>query len=301
MKVGRESLLESALNRLKGFDIRIVAKASIARQMRAHLKGKLGKAKAEFFCEPEGRDTAAAVGFGIRCSKALHPKWVAVVSADHWIPHTKAYQKFLQRVGTEIAKFPDALFVCGSSAASKPATMHSQLGWVVPKVGAENDFSFGTQCFVEKPSADRLKSLTAQGALINAGMFFGRWETFEAAFKAHYPEVLNSKVKYSSLERQPVDRAIFERFENVRVIPLGLQWEDLGTWEEWDRHGFGRAGASVKSAIEGAHVICRTSTLKQVSVVSRQDLVIIEEEGQLLILDRKEAAQLKTHLERMGE
>src|SRR5437870_5493400 len=78
LKVDGKTLLQHAIERLEGFEIRIVCNSSIARQIEESFL-KDGLKVPQFAIEPEGRDTAAAVGFGIRSAANSRPSWVAVL------------------------------------------------------------------------------------------------------------------------------------------------------------------------------------------------------------------------------
>jgi len=107
-----------------------------------------------------------------------------------------------------------------------------------------------------------------------------------------------------------VDKAIFEKFSNVRVFPFSLSWEDLGTWEDWFRFG----PASVKSpsstkVLKGKtrirvaknspfkRLLISTPHFKEVSVFGLSDLAVIEEGDKLLIMPLSETQNLKKFLE----
>lgn len=298
LKINNNCLLDEALGRLHGLETFVVTNASIAKQIRASfLKDK--KKAPLFILESEGRDTAAAVGWGLREGARIfrsEPDFVAVLSADTWMPETRHFRKFLNRVKAEIKKFPDSLFVVGSPQSTKPQNTHGQFGWILPHADSSS-FSMPVRRFVEKPQESVLTTLRSSGALINAGMFFGKWETFMKAYAAYYPDVLKKNVVYKKLERQPVDRAIFEKFESVRVCPLELRWEDLGTWEDWFTHV--SEGEAVRHCTD--RVFVRTSRFQKVYCLGVKDLAVIEEGGKLLIMPLSKTRDLKNYLAEIGE
>jgi mannose-1-phosphate guanylyltransferase len=296
LKVGNSFLLQQAIERLKGFHIKIVANPEIADHIRSAFEAE-NLSVPDFILEPEGRDTAAAVGFGLRCSEKEAFDWVAVLSADHWMKESPAFVDFLLGVEQEVTKFPDALFVGGSPSKSKEKAAHSQFGWVVPKK-EKRAKSFPVKVFVEKPSGAKLQSVRRQGGLINAGMFFGKFDTFLRAFRKYYPEVLNSEIPYSSLKRMPVDRAIFEKFEYVRVLPLGLRWEDLGTWSDWFHIvGKGQGFGGVK--IGSKNVLISSDFDFTVYSFDNEDLAIVQSGKRILVMPLSKSKNLKDYLEKL--
>lgn len=293
LKVRGKFLLQEALERLKKFDTYIVTNAEIAADIKKAFR--IAKLRVpQFIIEPMGRDTAAAVGFGIReAAKKENYSWAAILSADTYMPKTKDFRNFLQIIEKSIRAHPKSLFVAGSHSETKPEHSHSQFGWILPNRENGNDASRSVSKFVEKPEGETLKAVRSDGALINAGMFFGRVETFLNAFKTHYPDVLiATKQSYKNLQRQPVDKAIFEKYESVRVVPLDLQWEDLGTWEDWFQH-IGE-GKGIRKRAD--RVFVSTESL-EVHAYGVNDLVIIESNGKLLVMPLSEARKLKDYLE----
>ncbi|MBN8554725.1 MAG: NTP transferase domain-containing protein [Deltaproteobacteria bacterium] len=309
LKVNGISLLEQSIRRLKGFDVYIVTNAQIAEEIRKAFRADRIKIPS-FIIEPEGRDTAAAVGYGIRMAekKRKHP-WVAVLSADQWMPDDRNFSKFLKNMQSEIQKFPDALFVGGSSASTKAPHSHSQFGWIAPQRTEKN--SSAVKKFVEKPKGTLLQKMRKSKALINAGMFFGRPEVFLKAYQKFYPEILSATPKnYYQLKRQPIDRAIFENYSKVRVIALPMRWEDLGTWEDW----FTNVGTQVstKNSVKskkmkvstGAQIRCKKVLISadedfEIFGFDLEDLAIIQSGSKLLVMPLSKTRDLKNYLENL--
>lgn len=302
LKVKGKFLLQEALERLKGFDNYIVTNSEIAAQIKKAFKRAKLKVP-QFIIEPTGRDTAAAVGFGIReATRKKKYSWVSILSADTWMPEwadrSKGFSNYLNRVELAIQLNPEALFVAGSSSTTKAQESHSQFGWILSssadsaESNAGHDYSRTVSKFVEKPEGSALESLRIQGALINAGMFFGKAETFLKAYEQFYPEVLRAtKSSYKNLVRAPVDKAIFEKYSNVRVVPLDLQWEDLGTWEDWYKH----IGEGEAVRVNSDRVFVGAESL-EVHAYGLKDIAIIESAGRLLVMPLSQARKLKDYL-----
>lgn len=289
LKKDGKFLLQDAIERLDGFDIRIVTNASIAVEIKSTFLAA-GLETPKFIIEPEGRDTAAAVGFALKESQSDSHPWVAVLSADHWMPESKKFSSFLKDVEAAVKKNPDSLFVAGSPRTSKNPKTHFQFGWIAPrpktKATEKNDPSLAVESFVEKPSLAKLRNLYKKKALINCGMFFGNFKTFLKAYQKLYPQVLGSETPYSKLVRTPIDRAIFEKFESVRVIPFPLRWEDLGTWEDWYDHSSPRQ--------KGVYI--SSNSLNEISVFGLQDIAVVEDSGRLLVMPLSKTRNLKDYL-----
>lgn len=296
LKTNGKFLLALALERLKGFDSYIVCNQPIARQIRMAFRAQRLKVP-QFIIEPEGRDTAAAVGFGLSALRKKNPPWVAVISADHWVKENHLFPPFFKRVEQEVLRNPESLFVCGSLPETKESSAYSMFGWIVPK-GKSSGLSSEVKVFVEKPEGARLKNVRSRGGLINAGMFFGSYATFVEAFEKHYPDVMNSKVKYKNLPRIPVDRAIFEKFQNVRVIPLSIRWEDLGTWADWHRF----VGIDKKPStriLDSENVFAYSDEDHEIYSFANKNLAIIQSGSKILVMPLSRTQEMKQYLERL--
>lgn len=291
LEVRGKSLLEATLDRTSLFgEARVICNAEVAKSIRSFFRKKLKEAPA-FILEPEPRDTAAAVGFALRSLTKNPPEWVGVFSADQFFVEPKKFRKFLQAVLGELNKHPEHLFLAGSSMKTKAPELHSQFGWIQSEkiVGLR---SAKVKHFVEKPSGKTLQTLRRSEARINCGMFFGAYSVFEKAYSQHFPEALKGGRKFSSLPRLPIDRAIFEKFSDVRVLPMDLQWEDLGTWEMVSQFQFTQ---EYVSNIEKASFVLGES-LKEVFVFGNEPMGVIESQGRLAIFPLAESHRMKDFL-----
>jgi len=290
LKVAGKFLLQEALERLEGFDVFVVTNQKIANEIKKSFETE-GLKVPSFIIEAEPRDTAAAVGFALS-QVQLKPSWVAVLSADQWMPEGKAsFQSFLKDVDYEIAEHPDSLFVAGSPSDSKAPHSHSQFGWMIPET-EEGAKSFKVKQFIEKPNGEKLEEILKASGLINAGMFFGRWEVFMEAYKNFYPEVLDKDLKYSELKKLPIDKAIFENYEKVRALKLPVKWEDLGTWEDW----FKFVGSQKFFKAKSENCSAFTDSDFEVYTFGVSDLYIIQSGNKLLVLPESKSREMKDFL-----
>lgn len=296
LKAGTESLLEGALSRLSDFDSTyVVTNQKVAQDFSSYFETK-NKKTPSYLLEPEARDTAAAVGFALRELKGEKPDWVAVLSADQYLKDQRAFQAFLKKVEAEIQKFPNALFVSGSPAKTKLKDSHSSFGWILPekKSRSSKNFSLAVKKFVEKPKGQRLVSLRKAGGLINAGMFFGRYETFVKAYQELYPLVLKSDCDYSKLVKTPIDRAIFENYEEVRVFPFDLQWEDLGTWEMVAKH---LGSSDYKSSKTKSSFVWNEDSKIEIHLYGMNNIAVVNSGNKILVMPLSETSKLKDYLQ----
>lgn len=295
LEINGKSLLEQCIERARGCEVYIVADKKISQEVKRFFKNK-NKKPPQFIIEPDGRDTAAAVGFALRKLKKFQDANLAVLSADQWIPDKNGFQIFLKKVFQEIENFPESLFVAGSPAASKAAESHGQFGWMIRSTSTKS-LSSSVGKFVEKPKPAELRRLQQKRALINCGMFFGKLGTFVEAYHQYFPLPLKSNSNYSRIPRQPIDRAIVQNFRHVRAFRFPLKWEDLGSWEDWAEE---LAENTSYHSVDSKHNIVSIQNQNlECYVFGLQNICVIERENKLMIMNRKHSRQLKSYLDRL--
>ena len=137
-----------------------------------------------------------------------------------------------------------------------------------------------------------MRRLKKAGGRINAGMFFGRYETFMDAYKKHYPKVLEKRLSFSRLKKTPVDRAIFEKYKNVRVVDADFVWHDLGTWQDWKRF----VGTEGYKSAESKNCFVVGSKEDSIYIFGLSNLCVIRANGNLLVVPLDKSNQMKKYL-----
>lgn len=169
--------------------------------------------------------------------------------------------------------------------------------------------------FIEKPDAARASELVQSGdAFWNSGMFMFSAETFLEELRKHAPEIYGaaqsamaaaSKEAYrtwpdgGALDDCPsisIDYAVMERSDRIAVVPIELDWSDVGTWAAvYDLSAKNSEGNVVS---EGSHVIDGHGCLvrsegPRVVAIGVEDLVVIATPEEVLIVPRSEAQRVR--------
>src|SRR5688500_10931931 len=125
--------------------------------------------------EPEGRDTANAVGFPAAVLRKRDKDAVmAVVTADHVIEPVEVFQNSIRTAFDVVAKDPLALVTFGIV----PTHGHTGLGYIHRGAPLEQRGAYKVQAFKEKPdkpTADRY--VESERYYWNSGMFVWRCDT----------------------------------------------------------------------------------------------------------------------------
>lgn len=281
-----------------------------------------------FVIEPEGRNTAPAIGLAAIHLAARDPEArMAVLTADHHIGDTETFRRAVA-AALEVAK--DDYLVTLGITPTEPST---QFGYIEqgPELTTVDGFEvYRTERFIEKPQQERAEDMLAQGNYTwNSGMFMWKVSAILEEFRRQMPglhEALmrigsvlegittlesTARVEYErvlsevwpGIHKQSIDYGVMEMAHKVAVIPVDMAWLDIGTWSsmkvlfEQDQAG---------NAVRGDALLLDSRNLmvvggkRLIAVIGLEDLAIIDSEDALLICPqdrvgdvRKIVAQLK--------
>ncbi len=274
--------------------------------------------------EPEGRDTAACIGLAARVLGRLDPQAVAVaMPSDHVLSPVATYLEHLRAAEAALAAHPNALLVFGLQP-DRPAAGY---GWLRRGASAGTFAGrevFRLEAFVEKPQLDRARELLASGThLWNAGLFAFRPAAMDAAIARHLPELARGldalgpawgtrrweaelSARYGALPKTSIDFGVMEKVSGALLLPLPLQWDDVGAWDALARLLPSDAAGNVAQGdavlLDGRNLIVSASG-GVVAARGVSDLVIVHVPDATLVCRRDDAEGVKAlvaELERRG-
>jgi mannose-1-phosphate guanylyltransferase len=313
--IGGKSLLSIAWERLEGLvpsENRCVCAGDGWKELIR--KALPGLTDAQFFGEPEGRDTLNAIGY---CSAILNKKdpeaVIAVFTADHLIGPEDEFRKIIKK-GYETAEQNRDTLVTFGVVPTRPAT-----GFGYIKLGDSLDSrSRKVDRFVEKPEAMRAAIFLEAGPekyLWNSGMFVWKASVLLSAARKFVPESGGAfdrfaeaygspgfeqvlAEEYPKLKKISIDYAIMQSASadpsfTVAAVPLGIDWLDVGSWPAYgetcskDRDGNASGGAknifldssNCISVSDDPERLIAVLGLKNVIVVSTKDVVLVCDGG----------------------
>lgn len=205
--------------------------------------------------EPEGRDTANAVGFA---AAVIHKKdpdaIVAVVTADHVIEPVAKFSQSLEQAFEVVDQQPTALVTFGIV----PTDGHTGLGYIhrgeALEVTTPRTGSYRVLSFKEKPDKATADRYVESGRYYwNSGMFVWRCDTVLSELALHLPDSYRGLMKiaeawgtpqqdavlrdvYPKLPRISIDYAVMEPVSQgkgkaqVVTVEMPVQWLDVGSW-----------------------------------------------------------------------
>lgn len=195
------------------------------------------------------------------------------------------------------------------------------------------------QSFHEKPETETAEQYIQAGHYWNAGIFAWRPTVFNdvAADSALAPlqAALQNKTSdsvadaFTAIDSQSVDRAIFEQSEATAVVPTDMMWDDIGTWDAFDRLAVqdGLAGEDIDTKAvppqeEESHTTTREETVivgdvetevidgknniiagngGHVSTIGVSDLIVVTWDDRTLVVDKDDAQSVRTLVSKLRE
>ena len=124
-----------------------------------------------------------------------------------------------------------------------------ETGYGYLKSGNPLNEGYQLEHFVEKPDEKKAREYLESGDYTwNSGIFMSTSKVLLDAFRQHAPEMskvfedfrlsgadllnpVTVKALYQKVQDQSIDYAIMEHVQNAAVLPVSMQWSDLGSWE----------------------------------------------------------------------
>ncbi|MGM0689385.1 MAG: mannose-1-phosphate guanylyltransferase/mannose-6-phosphate isomerase [Bacillota bacterium] len=310
---GDKSLIQATIDRVRAAvseeKILVVTHVDQAGEIRRQL-GLSGMTKVRLLEEPQARNTAPAIGLAAwyLLQEEGPDAVMAVLPSDHLIPDREQFAGLLH-TGEAAAKAYGLV-----TFGIQPDYPETGFGYISCGEGLEHS-ACRVEKFVEKPDLETAETyLKDKRYLWNSGMFVFRVgalveqyhrllpEMHAALEQVDYKELSNLEPIYSGLEKISIDYGILERSEGVTVIPTGISWSDLGSWEAYyqlspvDKQGNYLKGRILPVDTENTMVI---SEARIIGAIGLKDLVVVDTDDALLVCDRKRAQDVKTIVDQL--
>jgi len=256
--------------------------------------------------EPFPRGSAAAIGMA---AEAIGPADVfLVLPSDH---HIADPAPLLGAIRTALRVAESGSLV---TFGIRPARAETGYGYI--RSGAEiADGVFEAQSFVEKPTKDVAEQLAASGAAYwNSGMFLFTARALLEELKQHAPDIRSATSAamagakeqggfirpdaeaLASCPATSIDYAVMEHSARIAVVPVELDWSDVGSWAAvYDLSAKDSDGNVVDS---GSHVLGGQGCLvrsdgPRVVAIGVDDLIIVATRDEVLVVPRSQAQRVR--------
>ena len=265
------------------------------------------------FGEPQGRDTANAVGLASAIIDQRDKEAViGVFTADHLIAPAERFTECVKLAFETVEKNADALVTFGITVRS-PETAFGYIRkgeQVAPGV-------FRVDQFTEKPDLIRAQRYAKSGDYFwNGGMFAWRATTILDELEQNLPVTHKGVVEiacewdtpkrpeklseiYPKLQKISIDFAVMERAREVFVVEMNCEWADVGSWSQLSavldsdsRENVTVAKSAVHLGSEGVTVVSEDDD-HLIATLGLKDLVIVHSRDATMVCKKRDAQALR--------
>lgn len=274
--------------------------------------------EANIIIEPSFKDTAAAIGYASlvieeRFRSLCEKVEVVVLASDHLIKNDEEFRNILLK-GAEEAKENSSIVTLGIKP-TKPETGYGYIEVINSGILVLNEI-YKVRRFREKPNKETAEEYVNSGKYLwNSGMFIFTITTIFKNFEVLMPEHMeifnkikleicknkiglelsNSIKKYfDKFEKISIDFGIMEYSKNIKVIPVSIGWNDIGSFtalsEIFSPDETGNIIRDTETIIHDANnniIICKDCTI---SLLGVKNLIVVKN-GNNILISHKESAQ----------
>ncbi len=261
--------------------------------------------------EPVGRNTAPAIAAASLYLAGQDPVMLVLPSDQH-IADADALAKAVA------AGLPSAEAGCLVTFGIVPTRPETGYGYI--RRGQELDKGVhAVDAFVEKPDAARAAVFAADGEHYwNSGIFLFRPSAYLRELALYAPEILAACEKayaartedldfirldadeFAASPSDSIDYAVMERTSRARVVPLPVEWSDLGSWqslyalETLDKSGNALVGDVLAADCEGSFLLSHS---RLVAGVGLTDMVVVETPDAVMVAPKDRSQEVKKIVE----
>jgi mannose-1-phosphate guanylyltransferase len=291
----------------------LVAAAEQAEPIQAELEAA-GIPPGRLILEPAARNTAAAIALAALAAEA--DELLLVMPSDHLI---RDAETLLDAAVSAAQLAAEGWLVTFGVKPHRPEQGYGYIRRGEP-VGPG---IFKAERFVEKPDAETAEAYLRDGGYEwNAGIFLFTAGAYLEALKAHAADIeagarramaqaawdgiviRPEAASFETIRAQSIDYAVMEHSDRVAVVPMTMDWSDVGSWqalyEASDRDGEGNALAGATLAIDCSGSLIRSEG-PLVVAIGVHDLAIVATGDAILIVPRAESQRLQEAVARLRE
>lgn len=281
----------------------------------------LGIPDQNYIIEPSAKDNGPAAGLALAHIHHADPDaTVAILTADHHIGKVAEFQRAL-KAGYEMAQ-RDAIVTLGIT----PTCAATGFGYIKrgDKIATCQGLDvFHAVRFTEKPDQAVAERYVADGwHSWNSGMFIMRSQLGLHEFQRQQPEFAAAlhqlaptigtdaypdelQAVWRVAPKKSIDYAIMEGAERVAVIPVDIDWSDIGSWasllEILPKDEAGNALYGDNIVVIGTNNTLVRSDGRLIAAMGLKDVVIVDTPDALLVCALDHVADLKQIVEKLRE
>jgi len=308
--IGNKSMLDETIDRLLASGskrIVIITSEKLAPAIKELLSQRTDNDLIEILSEPQGKNTAPAVGLVLsRYLGKNSDQVLGIFPADHHVLDSEAFSKSLERAMQ--AAHHNHLATIGISP-SRPETGYGYIEKTKWEVADLPDV-YQVNSFCEKPDFHTANAYLNTGHhMWNAGIYVGKTSVLIEEFRKYLPDVYEKMIlgfkeyvnSYDQLPNISLDYGIAEKSDRMAVVPADFGWSDLGSWN---------ALAELHQHDEDMNVCCghdvivldsKNCLVKQVDkavvLFGVEDVLVVESDDVIFISQRERSQDIRKIVE----
>jgi mannose-1-phosphate guanylyltransferase/mannose-6-phosphate isomerase len=278
---------------------------------------EIGSVADALVLEPVGRNTApAACIAALRLAASEPDALMLVMPSDHVIADRAAFRAAVGRAADAARA---GRLVSLGIRPDRPETGYGYIAAGAPLGGFEGGFKVSR--FVEKPDAETAERYVASGEYFwNSGIFLFPAALYLAEIGRLRPDMLAAckaaltgarsdsdfirldKAAFAACPADSIDYAVMEHTKRAAVVPVGMGWSDLGSWDAlWemsarDERGNALSGNVVAEATSNCYLRSEAGLVAAVGVA---DLVVVATDDAVMVAPRNRTQEVKTLVTRL--
>ena len=323
--VGDKSMLEQTISRIAPIipqeNICVVANEFLTNEIKNHLHPKAEEIN--FIVEPEGKNTAPAIGLAAIYVRKLTPDPVMILlPADHFIEKEDQFIDILKQ-GVDLS-----LGGCIVTIGIKPLQPETGYGYIKVKsekieVKSQKHPAYKAERFVEKPDYNTAAVYLKEGGYYwNSGMFIWKASTILKEIETFMPDLYSGLMKidevigtdeeeakkveiFRGLKPESIDYGVVEKSEKVVVIPADIGWNDVGSFSslydvsEKDKDENVVTGNVINVDTKGSIIYgCENRLL---AILGLKDTIVIDTDDATLVCPKDRAQDVKRIVDELRE
>ncbi len=264
--------------------------------------------------EPAGRNTAPAVAIAALKAMETDPDaLLLIMPSDHLIQNQTAFYEAIEKALSP-AQSGDLM-----TFGIVPDSPRTGYGYIQKGQPLGENGVYQIKQFVEKPDREKAEDYLASGDYFwNSGIFLFRADVFLRELKTYNePMLLACQQAFSqghegedythldsnSFLQSPsdsIDYAVMEKTENAGVVPVDMNWNDVGSWQSlWD---IGKKdhqqnvvkGQALLESTHGCLVYNQGhSDEKPLVLIGVSDLILVHTDDAMLVCHRNAEQKVK--------
>ena len=259
----------------------------------------------QILAEPEGRNTAPAIGWSVLSMPvARRDDVVVVLPADHRVEDVASFRETLS-AAAEVVTSEDRVMTLGVT----PRWAETGYGYL--ELGEVLNADTGLRRvvrFTEKPDQETADRFVASGNYYwNPGIFLFRGNRMLELLRRYEPGIAAGLEEigahperrndlYPRLPAVSIDYGVMERHDGLATLPLDCGWSDLGSWAalaevlSHDERGNATRGDVVAIEADDNLLFAERGTIAALEV---RGLVVVRTEDAVLVVPRDRAQSVR--------